>query len=219
MSRLERFSSVIGLLASALALAACSGGDDGDDGSAGGAGTVAEPWTDFCTGTFSEDTEIIDVFGEPQFTARAGQTYLLSEWNDSFGGLAQFVYLTSGGPDSFEVEPSADGSWPFTSNCMFGAGVPYYAVFADVTIYAEEALATELCSLSAGTALPSPGGLRGYALAGDLSFEGPATYELYLDAFSAQCGGSDRGYISVPETRSFGADTRLVPVISIIGPS
>jgi len=209
----RNYSNVLCLLGTVLSLAACGGSDGGASGSV--AGTVTEPWTGFCTATFTEDTQILD-FGEPSFTARAGNEYLLSNFDDSFGGRADLVYLTSAGPDSFEVEPSAAETWPFTSNCEIGAGVPYYAVFTNVTVYAEQESATRLCQLSAGTALPAGGSGRGYSFAGALP-NGAATYEVILGAFSAQCG-QDTGYISVPQTRSFDSTTWLVPIIGIIGP-
>jgi hypothetical protein len=50
-----------------------------------------------------------------------------------------------------------------------------------------------------------------------LSFSGPATYEVQLNAFGAQCGAPS-GFVSVTETQVFGPTTWLVPVIVIIGP-
>lgn len=213
MRQSRNYSKALWALGTALSLAACGGSDGGASGSV--AGTVTEPWTTFCTATFIEDTQILD-FGEPSFTARAGDEYLLSDFDDSFGGRAELVYLTSAGPDSFEVEPSPAGSWPFTSNCEIGASVPYYAVFTNVTVYAEQEASTKICELSAGTALAADGTGRGYSFAGT-SPNGSAIYEVILGAFSAQCG-QGTGYISVPQTRSFGSTTWLVPIIGIIGP-
>ncbi len=207
------FSKLGLVLASVLALSACGGNGDGDD-SGSSSGTVREPWTDFCTAIFMTDTEIRDPFDDPMFTARAGEEYLLSDFNTSF---AEFVYLTDVGPDEFTIDADASGDWPFYSNCNPGAGVRYYAVFTDVTVYAEETLTTRICDLAAGTALPSVGG-GGFVTAGGFSLDGPATYEIFLDAFSAQCGGNESGFISVPQTQSLGVTTWLVPIIGIIGP-
>jgi hypothetical protein len=217
MTRALCFPRLVSLLSGIMSLTACSGGDD-DDSPEGGSGVVTAPWTEYCIGTFTQDTPIIDPFDEPLFTARAGEQYLMTEYDDGFG-RAEFAYLTGAGPDTFTIDQGADGSWPFTSNCTAGEGVPYYAVFANVSVFAEEALTTKICDLTAGTALPSAGGLRGYSNAGAFSLSGPTTYELYLDPFTEQCGGNDTGYISVPSTRSFGSTTWLVPVIGIIGPS
>jgi hypothetical protein len=213
---LSQFGSMLGTV---LLLAACGGADDDDNGGGGyGDGTVAGPWTAYCTGTFTADTPIPDPFeDEPLFVAKAGAEYLLADFDDTFGGRAEFVYLTAAGPDTFELE-SSDGSWPFTSNCAIGEGVPYYAVFTNVRVYAEEALTTTICELAAGTALPAGSGSRGYATAGEITLNGPLTYEVYLDAFAEQCGGYDTGYVSVPPTQSFGSNTWLVPLITIIGP-
>src|SRR5688500_6277090 len=111
------------MLASAL-LAACSSGSDEAD-EAGGSGTVVAPWTDYCTATFTQDTPISDPFGDPMFTARTGEAYLLSSLGT---GRADFVFLTNAGPDTFDIEQST-GDFPFMSNCAVGATASYTAVF------------------------------------------------------------------------------------------
>jgi len=141
----------------------------------------------------------------------------MSEFSDTFEPRAEFIYLNADGPDTFEVPMNASGGWPFTSNCEINMGVPYYAVFNDVTVYGDEQLTTTICSLTAGTVVQSQGG--GFALVGGITFEGPATYEVFLAGMSAQCGGADSGFISVPQTRSLGAYTHLVPIRGIIGPN
>jgi hypothetical protein len=206
------------VMGSVLALMGCGGSDgDGDgDGGRSGGGTVSEAWAGFCTATFTEDTPIVDAFDEPMFTARVGEEFLMSDFDDSFGARAELLFLTTTGPDSFELKPNASSTWPFTSNCTIGAGVPYYTVFQDVTVFAEKELTTKLCSLSAGSALPAGAAGRGYALSSVV--QGAAVYQLILGPFSAECGGVDRGYIRVPQTNSFGSTTYLVPVSGIIGP-
>jgi len=201
------------LVGGVLALTGC-GGSDNDGGA--GTGTITEEWAGFCTATFTTDTPIIDPFDEPMFTARAGDEYLLADFSDSFGGRAELMYLTSTGPDSFELKPNSDGTWPFTSNCTVSKGVPYYAVFKNVSVFAEKELTTKLCDLSEGTALPAGTGGRGYSFAGSLGES--ALYEVILGPFSEQCQGMGKGYISVPHTRSFGSTTWLVPIAGIIGP-
>lgn len=202
------------LLSGAVALTACGGGDDG--GGWSGDGTVTEPWTGFCTATFTEDTSIVDAFDQPAFTARAGDEFLLSDFDDSFGGRAELLYLTNAGPDSFEVEPSDGGTWPFMSNCAIGEGLPYYAVFKSVSVFAEQELTTKICDLSAGSVLPAGGSGRGYGFAD--SVQGAAIYEVILGPFSTECKGLGSGFIRVPQTSSFGSTTYLVPFAAIIGP-
>jgi len=196
-------------------IAGCGGGSGGDDES-GSVGTVTDAWSGFCTGTFTEDTPIME-FGETKFTARAGDEYLMSDFDDSFGGRAEFLYLTKAGPDSFEVEPRDDATWPFTSKCSIGKGVPYYAVFNDVSVFAEKELTTKICDLSAGTSAPAGTGARGYSLAGSAA-GGTTIYQVLLGPFSAQCGGHDQGYVRLSQTQSLGSTTWLVPIVSIIGP-
>lgn len=204
------------VLAGVFALSACGGGDDGGKGTGSESGTVTEAWATYCTATFTQDTPIADAFDEPMFTARVGDEFLLSDFDDSFGGRAELLFLTGAGPDSFDLEQSAGGTWPFTSNCTIGKGVPYYAVFADVSVFADKELTTKSCDLAAGTVLPAAGTSRGYAFSG--AVQGAAIYQLILGPFSAQCGGLSSGYIRVPQTQSFGSHTYLVPVSGIIGP-
>lgn len=211
-----RLSKVLWLTSSLFALTSCGGSDDGG-GSGTGDGTVTEPWAAFCTATFTQDTPIIDAFDEPMFTAKAGDEYLLADFSDTFGGRAELLYLTSVGPDSFELEPDANGAWPFTSNCTIGQGAPYYAVFTNVNVFAEKALTTKSCSLSAGSVLPAGTSGRGYSFSGSAGES--AIYEVILGPFSEQCQGLTRGYISVPHTRSFNSNTWLVPIAGIIGPT
>jgi len=215
MKRSRQLSKALGVLGSVFALAGCGGSDD-DRGQGSVKGTVDETWAEFCTGTFTKETPIADAFGDAMFTAKVGDEFLLSDFDDAFGGRAEFLFLTGAGPDSFEVEPGDGGAFPFTSNCEIGKGVPYYAVFDDVTVFAEKELTTKSCELSAGSVLPAGSSGRGYALAG--SVPGAAIYQLILGPFSAQCGGLSSGYIRVPQTSSFGSTTYLVPVAGIIGP-
>ena len=214
MRRARHPSKALWLVGSIVALTGC-GGSDGGAGPGNGSGTVSEAWAGFCTATFTEDTPIVDAFDEPMFTARVGEEYLLSDFDDSFGGRAELLFLTNAGPDSFDLEPRAGGSWPFTSNCSIGQGVPYYAVFADITVFAEKELTTKICDLSAGSVLPAGGAGRGYALSSIV--QGAAIYQVILGPFGAQCGGLANGYIRVPQTSSFGSTTYLVPVSGIIG--
>lgn len=213
MRRSKQHWKALGLIGGFLALTSC-GGSDKDGGPRSETGTITEEWAGFCTATFTTDTPIIDAFDEPTFTARTGDEFLLADFRD--GEDAELVYLTNAGPDSFEVEPRSDGAWPFTSNCTVGQGVPYYAVFTDVSVFAEKELTTKICDLSKGAALPAGSGARGYSTSGSLGSS--ALYEVLLGPFSADCGGRTKGYVSVPQTQSLGTITWLVPFASIIRP-
>jgi hypothetical protein len=208
---MKRFLAQGAALGLALTLAGC--GDD--DGGATGDGTVTEAWAGFCTATFTEDKAVLNGFGEPLFTARAGSEYLMSR----NGGLGvEFFYLTGAGPETFEVEPDDRGEYPFTTNCGGTTGVPYNAVFADVSVFAEERLTTKICDLSAGTAVPSDVGTNGYSAAGEFNLSGPATYEIILGGFAEQCGNAASGFVSVPQTVVFGSHTWLVPIQTVLHP-
>jgi hypothetical protein len=199
------------------AASGCGGDDDGGDGQQG-AGVVTAPWDAYCVATFSEDTLVLD-FGDPLFTARAGESYLMTSFA-TFGGetRADMAYLTPKGPYDFTVTAAAGTTLPFTSNCQVDQAKPYQAAFTDVSVFADEALTTKLCDLSAGTVVPASSGISGHSSTG-LSFNGPETYQVYLNGFSASCGGVETGYVSVPETTAFGVTTWLVPIARIIGPS
>ena len=215
--RLSRRSWAVLWSIGVFALTGCgSDGDGGGSGPGSGGGTVNEKWAGFCTATFTQDTPIVDAFGESTFTAQAGDEYLLSDFSDSFGDRAELLYLGSGGPDSFEVEPSADGGWPFTSNCTINAGVPYYAVFKNVSVFAEKELTTKICDLTEGSVLPAGTSGGGYSLSGVSGSS--AIYQVLLGPFGAQCGGASQGFVRLPQTTSFGSTTWLIPIARIIGP-
>ena len=82
-------SKVSWLLSGVFAVTGCGGSNGDGSGSVGG--TVTEPWAAYCTGTFTQDTPLVDAFDEPTFTARAGDEFLLSDFSDGFGGRAEFL--------------------------------------------------------------------------------------------------------------------------------
>jgi hypothetical protein len=208
---------VVGMVA-VLACSACGGSeDDRNDGGGTGGGTVTDAWRAYCTGVFTKDYDVIDSFDEMQFQARAGQEYLLSEYGDGFGPKAQMIYLWPGGPEEFEVTGATTADFPFTTSCPLNTATPYYAVFEDASVFADEALTTKLCELKSGTALPRTNSQSGYSLV-TLNFTGNNIFEVYLNAFSAQCGGAASGYVSVPPVKSFDSTTWLVPILSVLAP-
>jgi hypothetical protein len=200
-----------------LCVSACggSGGDTGS-GSQANTGQVTDAWRSYCVAKFTANYDARS-FGDPLFTAHAGEEYLMTEY-DAVVGHAGLAYLTAVGPYPFDIDVTGDTpAFPLTTNCASASTKSYYAAFTDVTFYATKDLSTKLCAVSAGTALPRDTGTNaGYATT-TLSFSGPTTYEVQLNAFSAQCGAPS-GFVSVPETQVFGTTTWLVPVMVIIGP-
>ena len=84
-------------------------------------------------------------------------------------------------------------------------------MFADVSVYAEAELVTKLCDLEAGTALPrDEGSSSGFAL--EAIEGGLSVYEIFLNAFSTQCGGAANGYVAVPSFELFGTNYTRVPL-------
>lgn len=197
-----------------------SGGSSGAGGSATGQdGQVTDAFSAYCIATFTEDYTSIDPFGDPVFTARAGERYLMASYGNSVGSRAELLFLTPTGPAEFDVQgDQTTGTLPFDTNCAPDAWTQYYAVFADVTVFAEASLTTELCRLTAGTVLPLASGNSGFALESFGSDTQSSVYSIILNAFSAQCGGAEVGYIATPEVEVFGSTTVLVPIVDIIGP-
>lgn len=200
-------------------LCACGGGE-GDD-SAGDRGNGADAsmaipseFGAYCTAQFMENYDVTDVFGDFNFTARAGEKYLMTSYESNSVTL---IYLADDGPSEFEVQSLA-GGLPFESNCGLGNTSKYLAAFTSVQIFADEALGTPLCTLNPNSVVPyDQTAPWGYSST-DFSFSGPTVYEVYLNTFATECGGSELGYIRVPSTKLFGTTTWLVPIIPVLGP-
>jgi hypothetical protein len=217
----QRITRGIALSLFCVPVVACSVGGEDEDG--GGStvldlgdmpGTITPEYSAYCAARFTEDHDVVDVFSDRLFTAKAGEEYLMASYGSTEASL---VYLTEGGPLEFEV-PALGGEYPFESDCEPGNMVDYLAALTSVDVYSSEAFDVLLCSLDGGSVLPrDPTVQSGYS-ALDFAFSGPSTYQVYLNAFAAQCGDVEIGYISVPEVLLFGTTTWLVPVIGIIGP-
>jgi hypothetical protein len=210
-------------LGALLCSSGCGGSDGGGTGAPTGAATggqITAEWQSYCVATFTREYSVLDPFGDVTFTAHASEAYLMTAYENSFSkDHAGLVYLTPSGPYGVDVDvDSGTRAFPFTTGCVFGSVSQYYAAFTDVSLYDTAQLSTKLCALSAGTVLPldatSPAGFG----ATGASFNGPATYQVFLNAFKTQCGGAASGFVSVPETQVLGTTTWLVPIISIIGP-
>lgn len=176
---------------------------------------VDATWAGYCVATFTEPYAVVDVFGDSEFTAAVGDQFLLSEYGDAFGeDRASLIQDLPAGPHEFSISaPSGTRDFPFSTDCPFAGGQRHYAVFTDVSVFAEAELTTPLCQLSRGTAAVIEAGQgTGYAIAStEITFSGPATYEVFLGPLGAQCGGAATGFVSVPHTQVYGTGTWLVP--------
>ncbi len=221
-SSISRSTALLSLAIAALVTGCGGGGDEIDNGAPlVDLGDVPAPWSAYCVATFTEDYAVTSVFDEELFTAKSGDAFLMASWEEFAGDAeAELIVFTPKGPEKFTISAPADAPvFPFTSNCEYENTTPYYATFTDVIFYATEDLNDIICEIPAETILPlEPGGV-GFSFAGDDPFQdGPATYMVQLNAFRAQCGGAENGYVSVPQTEVFGVTTNLVPLISLIGP-
>jgi len=171
---------------------------------------VSEPWDAFCVAAFTMDYQVTDDFQKPLFTARAGEQYLITSYTLDFA--ATLAYLTPSAPLTFGVRVGVDMKLPFTSNCAPLGSRPYFAVFADVSVFAEPQLTTKICDLAAGAAVPrDPAKNAGYEV--EISGAGApsAVYKVFLNAFSSQCGGMDNGYVRVWPFTALGSRRLLAP--------
>ena len=218
MFQFESCAHTTGWLVSLVAGMLLFGCGSGSGTSNGNSGQVTDLWSGYCVATFTRDVAITDGGSDVAFTARTGEKYLLTDYS-TFGDQpqAKIAYLTAAGPDIYDVPMT--GAVPFTSNCTIDKTVAYYAVFTDVTVYDAEALKNEICSLSAGTVVPIDTTTNSGYSSTSLSFSGPQTYEVMLNALGSQCGGATHGYVSVPQTTVLGVTTWLVPIATILKPS
>ncbi len=205
-------------LAASAALVGC--GDEDGGGGGAGSGTVAEPWTTYCVATFTEDYTFIDPFGDVDLEVQAGEAYLMGDYRTFAGELrADILYLTSAGPVEFTAELAAGETPPFTTDCEVDANQHNLGVFADTTLYGDEALTEEICQLPAGTIVENQG--TSYALVGEIDFLGtsPSTYRVTLGGLSERCGGGEEAFVSAPWVKVGSTNHSVVPLKGFLAPT
>lgn len=203
-------SRVFGLLGCTLLLAGCG---ESVDGSLPGE-TTLEDWRDFCVATFTQDYTVLDHLGDVDFTAKAGDEYLVASLGSD---AARLIHIAATGPYEFDVEAADHELLPLTSTCQAGSTTNHLAVFSDIIVFADRERTTPICTLAAGTTRPYDAtSTFGYILN---STNGQAYFEIWLNAFSADCEGAESGYVEVPSTWLFEATTWLSPIHTISGPS
>ena len=127
-----------------------------------------------CIATFTESYQATDFFGDPEFSVDAGESFIVSGLNDWSGTTkATLLYLFEAGAHDFEIEIEGDNlsDLPFEMSCDASAGVSRLGVFKDVTVYADEELTEEVCTLTRGQSATVNSG-TGYSLVSGL-FETP----------------------------------------------
>lgn len=174
----------------ALAAATVGCGDDDDGPLKAGPGVVTEAWAGHCQATFTADHRVVDPFGDPAFTIKAGEVYLLGR-HDSLG--TSILYLTPAGPIDYDIEYEGDA--PFESNCAAGEGERRLGVFAETVLYRDEGLRDEICRVAPNQVLPV--GDRSASLTSGL-FDDPAIYRVMESSLADLCGGETEGYLKAP---------------------
>ncbi len=80
-----------------------------------------------------------------------------------------------------------------------------------MTVYSDEALTAETCTLRAAKALPTAGAGYGFMISS-------TGYSVMLGPFAEQCQGVETGYIATPEVEVLGVRTWLIPIAQIYAP-
>jgi hypothetical protein len=209
-----RRSSMLGVLL--VALGAC-GGDDAPGVGSASSGQVTDTYRDYCVATFTDDYQVIDFFGDPELSIHTGDELLIEDFGAFSPDAVSVYYLSSAGPVSFTVTAEDGATFPFTSNCMPDDVEDYVGVFANVTVYQDEALTTPLCMLEKGSIEPSRG--LNYALVSEIFGEGPIVYRLFGGAVGDLCGGVAEGYIKAGKAMIGSTSHTVVPIGTFSGPA
>lgn len=215
-----KFNATLCALA-ALSLMAC--GDDGGGGGGGGGsagGTITEEWESFCSATLTEDMAVKDVFDDVLFTAKAGDTYLMSDY-ETFAGetRAELLYLHPQGVVDFRIAAPEGEPLPLESNCEVDSGLKHQAVFVTTTFYTDEGLGAVACELEAGT---SGAGGGGSVLVSELDFNNPnapATYQVTMGGLAAACNDITETYVRAAPFQAFGTTYAQPPVDFVLAPA
>ena len=128
-------------------------------------------------------------------------------------------YLSANGPLDFEVKPTEDGSLAFTSNCDLETADKRNGVFDDLTLYVDEALTEEACSLSEGMVFDGLLGLRVIRNEGDPFTDLEGYYSIEAPGLADQCNGHEMTYVRVQSRRILGGNHTFVPIRAFMTPS
>lgn len=186
---------------------------DGEDGTTvvpNPDSTLDAPWSSHCTATATRAFQAADTFGDPIYAVKEGEEFVLGDFS-VFESL-ELIALTDAGPLSFNVE-FEDGDMPLELSCDESETKTMIGVFADVTLYLDEALTQEACSLEAGTIAERGEGGFGYA-GGGVSEDGSSTYQLSIAGLSTKCSGHSEVYARVPSVEVDGVWHDLIPVLN-----
>lgn len=197
-------------------LGAC-GDDAGANGDSASSGQVTDTYRDYCVATFTADYEVIDFFGDRELSIAAGDELLIEEFGTFGPDEVSVLYLSSAGAVPFTVVAEEGSTLPLTSNCAADEVEKYVGVFADVTVYSDEALTTAACMLEEGTIMPSRG--LNYELVSAIFGEGPVVYRLFGDALLDLCGGTTEGYIKAGSARIGETQYTVIPIETFSGPA
>ncbi len=169
-----------------------------------------------CIATFTENYGVTDSWGAPLFTAKIGDTYIVSRYY-TFANApkAELLYLIAEGPYGFEISLNEGESLPFNANCAIDSNSLNVGVFATTNIYTDVNGTNEVCTLNKGTVSEDPG-FRVLFSEIDLIND----YSMYLllsNPFETECGVNDSLYIKVSSTQIFPNNkASIIPIQSFV---
>lgn len=170
-------------------------------------GQVIAPWDKYCVATFTRDFAVMSVFGDTKILdIQAGDRYLLAA--DTLGLREQIIYITDQGATDLEIE--YESARPYNSSCDGEEAL--FAVFADATLYEDEAFTKPVCELQAGQVLPKA---RGHSIS--LANNG---YAVEISTLGSVCGGISKGYVKTSRiTIPGGGGYTGIPFLQIASPT
>ena len=191
---------LLGAVAAMSLLFACG---DAEEVSLVGGAFEADNKIKLCKATFLEDQTINDFFGDYSFEVSEGDRFVLGDAR----GRIKMVRETNLGAHLFEFRGDPDA---FTSSCEEKETKAMLAVFADVTVFEDEEMTTELCRLKKGDLAEIGGSWSQSAVSSSYGEEN--VYNVSLNGFKEQCGGESYGFVL---TKRLGMMNKYMPLLKV----
>ena len=191
---------MLGAVAAMALLLACGEAEE----AGGNVVSEAVKKIELCKATFLENQTIDDFFGDYRFEVSEGDQFVLG---DAMGRI-KMVRETDLGVHLFEFRGDKKA---FTSSCEGKDTEAVLGVFADVTVFQDEEMTTELCRLKKGD-LAEIGGSWSQSAASS-SYGEENVYDVSLNGFKEQCGGESYGFVLV---KRLGMMNKYMPILKVM---